>query len=212
MQVACKKFKVANSSKTCCSKRSSPNWYMSSSRKVIREAAAICRELQLQQARDRLQLFPFYSLQYLDVGEVTLQCPHCGTVCMSMERITKCTEQPPEFSNCRWRGGYSLHFLSDPPLLLHQLLTGPTTVDRWFVQNVREYIVQCPWEQSLSYGRNEGPFLRLLIQLLLCKGKHTSMLVLQCPLFFLEPYLYPFIPLIVTSVLRHISILGECYC
>lgn len=44
------------------------------------EASLTRREQDRQMGRDRLRISPFNSLRYIDIGEMSVQCQHCGAM------------------------------------------------------------------------------------------------------------------------------------
>lgn len=102
------------------------------------EGRAARRELERLQTFDRLRIDKFNSFQYIDVGEMSVQCKHGGAMHWSAEKVVSSSEQSTQFSNLCQERWFSLILFSDPPPLLVQMLTGSRARDSPFKQNIRE--------------------------------------------------------------------------
>src|ERR1700676_2328942 len=57
------------------------------------------------------------------LGPMDFQCPDCHALHFKSEKLTKSSNENPKFGVCCLRGQIQLPSLSEPPHLLHQLLT-----------------------------------------------------------------------------------------
>lgn len=97
------------------------------------------RKRDRHRAQDIMRLFHFKTSQYLDTGEMLVECQHCRAVRWSVERIMRRSEPSPPFSNCCQKWRESLPFLYDPLLIWEHLFIGSWTRDSRFRKEIRKY-------------------------------------------------------------------------
>ncbi|CAF1748470.1 unnamed protein product [Brassica oleracea var. botrytis] len=75
---------------------------------------------------------------YIDDGDPTYKCEHCGAIMWYGERINnKKHTRKPKFALCCGQGQVQLPLLKDSPAILKQLLHGSDEQSRYFRDNIR---------------------------------------------------------------------------
>lgn len=88
----------------------------------------------LHSARD----FILLNTGYIDDGDPTYKCEHCGAIMWYGERINnKKHTRKPKFALCCGQGQVQLPLLKDSPAILKQLLHGSDEQSRYFRDNIR---------------------------------------------------------------------------
>ncbi|CAG7885550.1 unnamed protein product, partial [Brassica rapa] len=79
-------------------------------------------------------------LGYIDDGDPTYTCSHCGAIMWFGERINKSRKtHKPIFSLCCMQGQVQLPLLKEPPEIITRLLTGDDPLSKNFQKNTRPY-------------------------------------------------------------------------
>jgi len=73
------------------------------------------------------------------LGAMSVQCPDCHAMHFKSERLTNSSNIHPKFGVCCLQGQIQLPPFSDPPDLLHRLLTSSTPRARKFRESIRQY-------------------------------------------------------------------------
>src|SRR5882757_1254944 len=73
------------------------------------------------------------------LGAMSVQCPDCHAMHFKSERLTNSSNIHPKFGVCCLQGQIQLPPFSDPPDLLHRLLTSSTPHARKFRESIRQY-------------------------------------------------------------------------
>ena len=77
---------------------------------------------------------------YLDIGDPTYVCSHCGAIFWYDERLKKSIKSKnPKFSMCCVNGKIQLPSFEDPPIILKELLFGKDRKSKHFQQNIHSY-------------------------------------------------------------------------
>lgn len=75
---------------------------------------------------------------YIDEGDATHKCEHCGAIMWYGERINrKRYARKPKFSMCCGHGQVQLPLLKDSPAILKRFLTEDDEMSRYFRENIR---------------------------------------------------------------------------
>nr|VDD32515.1 unnamed protein product [Brassica oleracea] len=76
--------------------------------------------------------------RYIDEGDATHKCEHCGAIMWYGERINmKRYARKPKFSMCCGHGQVQLPLLKDSPAILKRFLTEDDEMSRYFRENIR---------------------------------------------------------------------------
>jgi len=73
------------------------------------------------------------------LGPMHFQCPDCPALHFKSEKLTKSSNANPKFGICCLQGQIQLPSLSQPPHLLHQLLTSSTPHAQKFRDSIHQY-------------------------------------------------------------------------
>lgn len=77
---------------------------------------------------------------YIDEGDPTWSCSHCGAIMWYGERIHKRrNSKKPSFTLCCMNGQVTLPLLKSPPDVLTRLLEGEDKLSKHFQRNLRPY-------------------------------------------------------------------------
>ena len=80
----------------------------------------------------------FCDIGYIDEGDATYKCDHCGAIMWYGERINrKRYARKPKFSMCCGHGQVQLPLLKEFPDILKILLTEDDEMSRYFRENIR---------------------------------------------------------------------------
>ena len=75
---------------------------------------------------------------YIDEGDATHKCDHCGAIMWYGECINrKIYARKPKFSMCCGHGQVQLPLLKESPVILKRLLTEDDEMSRYFRENIR---------------------------------------------------------------------------
>lgn len=118
---------------------------------------------------------------YIDEGDPTFSCEHCGAIMWYGERINKRrTAKVPSFSLCCGQGQVKLPLLKEPPAILKRLLEGDDKLSKHFQRNLRPYNI------VFSFTSLGGKVERLVK-----KGKGPDMFQLHGENYHLAGSLFP---------------------
>jgi hypothetical protein len=73
------------------------------------------------------------------LGLMNVECPDCHALHFVLEKLTKSSKRNPKFGICCLQGQIQLPPLSEPPPLLHKLLTSSAPRARKFRDGIRQY-------------------------------------------------------------------------
>jgi hypothetical protein len=77
---------------------------------------------------------------YLDVGDMSVECSKCGALVWYGERAQKkCTSDVPKISLCCMGGEIKLPYMAEPPILIRNLFNGVDARSSNFMSNLRSY-------------------------------------------------------------------------
>ena len=112
---------------------------------------------------------------YIDEGDATHKCEHCGAIMWYGERINrKRYTRKPKFSMCCGHGQVQLPLLKESPAILKRFLTEDDEMSRYFRENIRvinmvfsftslggkvdRSVKKKYWPSDVSASRRELPF------------------------------------------------------
>ncbi|KAL0681732.1 hypothetical protein Bca4012_048579 [Brassica carinata] len=121
------------------------------------------------------------SIAYIDEGDPTYSCCHCGAIMWYGERINKRRNaRTPTFTLCCMQGQVKLPLLQDPPDVLKRLLEGDDKLSKHFQRNLR------PYNMVFSFTSLGGKVERSVM-----KGIGPDMFQLQGENYHLAGSLFP---------------------
>ena len=85
------------------------------------------------------KFFWFLCLGYVDEGDPTHKCEHCGAIMWYGERIEKKRQtKKPKFSLCCGQGQVQLPLLKQSPEILRKLLNDDDEISKYYRENIRQ--------------------------------------------------------------------------
>lgn len=78
--------------------------------------------------------------EYIDEGDPTYKCEHCGAIMWYGERIEKKKKnKTPKFALCCGQGQVQLPLLKQSPQILKKLLTDNDEISKYYRENIRQF-------------------------------------------------------------------------